>query len=63
MRGEGRGKKKREEGRKEKKKRGGKKEKLYNFTLYIDIALGVPLSLELASLRSASPSGFIHSNH
>ena len=39
MRGEGRGKKKREEGRKEKKKRGGKKEKLYYFTLYIDIAL------------------------
>ena len=46
MRGEGRGKKKREEGRKEKKKRGGKKEKLYYFTLYIDIALGVPLSSE-----------------
>ena len=47
MRLKGRGKKKREEGRKEKKKRGGKKEKLYNFTLYIDIALvGVPLSSE-----------------
>ena len=46
MRGEGRGKKKREEGRKEKKKRGRKKEKLYNFTLYIDIALGVTLSSE-----------------
>ena len=46
MRGEGRGKKKREEGRKEKKKRGEKREKLYYFTLYIDIALEILLSSE-----------------
>ena len=42
------GERKKEEGRREKReeKEGREKEKLYYFTLYIDIALGVPLSSE-----------------